>query len=122
MKSLTNKSIVLPREGDSPLDEKKREEYLELLPDWGVVDREGIPRLERGFKFPDYQSGLGFTNQVGALADEVDHHPAILLTWGRVVVSWWTHIFKDLSEADFILAAKTEELYQKLNKMEDREG
>jgi 4a-hydroxytetrahydrobiopterin dehydratase len=113
MKSLANRTISPLRKGDPPLNVKIREEYLKLLPDWEVVDREGIPRLERAFKFPDYLSGLDFTNQVGILAEEVDHHPAILLTWGRVVVSWWTHIFKDLSENDFILAARTEELYQK---------
>jgi 4a-hydroxytetrahydrobiopterin dehydratase len=87
------------------------EGYLELLSDWEVVNREGNPRLERAFVFPDYQGALEFTNRVGDMAGEVDHHPAILLTWGRVVVSWWTHVIKDLHENDFILAARSDQLY-----------
>ena len=120
MKSLADKTILTLRKGDSPLDEKKKKEYLVFLPEWEVVDREGIPRLEKSFKFPDYQNGVDFTNQVGALAEEVDHHPAILLTWGMVVVSWWTHIFEDLSENDFILAARTDLLYQEHLKTIDK--
>jgi 4a-hydroxytetrahydrobiopterin dehydratase len=119
MKALVEMKVALPSKGDPPLTEDKRAEYMEQLPDWGVVDREGIPRLERSFKFPDYQSGLNFTNLVAGLAEEVDHHPAILLLWGRVAVSWWTHVTEDVSEADFILAAKTDQLYIKfLNDIE----
>jgi 4a-hydroxytetrahydrobiopterin dehydratase len=118
MKSLINLEISPQQKGDPPLTEVKRNEYMKQLPDWGVVDREGIPRLEKSYKFPDYTSGLDFANQVGAQAEEADHHPAILIMWGRVAVSWWTHVIEGISENDFIMAARTDELYQKLTKMD----
>jgi 4a-hydroxytetrahydrobiopterin dehydratase len=80
------------------------------VPDWQVVEREGIRRLERTFRFPDFASALAFTNQVGALAEAEGHHPAILTEWGRVTVSWWTHAIRGLHRNDFIMAAKTDAL------------
>ena len=112
MDKLETKKCIPCRQGDQPVSQEKISEYLETLPEWGIMEREGVPRLERSYKFSDFREALEFTNGVGELAEQEDHHPAILLTWGRVVVSWWTHIIKDLHINDFILAARTEELYQ----------
>jgi 4a-hydroxytetrahydrobiopterin dehydratase len=112
MEELTHKNIIPARKGEPPATQKETEAYLKILPDWEIVEREGIPRLERSFEFPNFQEALDFTNLVGELAEEVDHHPAVLLTWGRAAVSWWTHVIRDLHENDFILAARTEAIYQ----------
>ena len=72
--------------------------------------REGINRLERNFEFPDFVQAMAFTNQVGVLAEEEDHHPAILTEWGRVTVTWWTHKIRGLHRNDFVAAAKTDTL------------
>ena len=78
------------------------------VPGWAVVEREGVLRLERVFRFPDFVQALAFTNRVGALAEEEGHHPALLTEWGRVTVTWWTHAIDGLHRNDFIMAAKTE--------------
>ena len=80
------------------------------IPDWELTDREGIPRLERTFRFPDFAQALAFTQRVGELAEAERHHPAILTEWGRVTVSWWTHKIRGLHRNDFIMAAKTDRL------------
>lgn len=80
------------------------------IPDWSVVERDGIARLERAFSFPNFVAALAFTNEVGALAEDAGHHPAITTEWGRVTVQWWTHTIAGLHRNDFIMAAKTDEV------------
>jgi 4a-hydroxytetrahydrobiopterin dehydratase len=80
------------------------------VPLWSVVEKEGIKRLERSFKFKDFAEALAFTNKVGQLAEEQGHHPDVLTEWGKVTVSWWTHAIKGLHNNDFIMAAKTDGL------------
>jgi 4a-hydroxytetrahydrobiopterin dehydratase len=83
-------------------------------PEWVVVERDGIKRLERVFKFKTYTAALAFTAQVAMAAEEEDHHPALLLEWGRVTVTWWTHAIHGLHQNDFIMAAKTDHIYLSL--------
>jgi len=80
------------------------------IPRWAVVEREGIARLERVFRFANFAEALGFTNRVGALAESAGHHPAITTEWGRVTVGWWTHAIGGLHRNDFVMAAKTDQL------------
>lgn len=87
-------------------------ELLTQIPEWRIEEREGIPRLERVFRFKDFAQALEFTNRVGAAAEEEGHHPAILLEWGKVTVTWWTHAIRGLHRNDFAMAAKTDEIYQ----------
>jgi 4a-hydroxytetrahydrobiopterin dehydratase len=91
------------------------DEIAELQPDvgeWEVVRIDGINRLRRSFPFADFGEALTFTVRVGELAEEQGHHPALLTEWGRTTVSWWTHKIKGLHRNDFIMAAKTDELYE----------
>jgi 4a-hydroxytetrahydrobiopterin dehydratase len=67
-------------------------------------------RLRRSFRFPDFVSALAFVNRIGEVAEREQHHPDVLLAWGRVTVEIWTHAIGGLSENDFILAAKIDEL------------
>lgn len=76
-------------------------------------EREGIPRLERAFRFPDFAGAMDFARRVGAAAEAADHHPSLLVEWGRVTVSWWTHKIRGLHRNDFVMAAKTDALYEK---------
>lgn len=112
---LALKTFVPSRGGEQPLTQEQINQYLLTLPEWVIVEREGIPRLERRFKFPDFKEALAFTNQVGDIAEEVDHHPAILVTWGMAAVSWWTHVINGLHDNDFIMAARTDEKFQQLS-------
>jgi len=75
--------------------------------DWQVIDEH---HLEKEFKFKNFQGALDFTNKVGELAEVIDHHPEICLTWGRARITILTHSIGGLSEADFVFAAKTDRL------------
>ncbi len=81
------------------------------IPDWNIIPRDEIDRLERVFSVPDFVEAIAFTNRVGELAEEEGHHPALLTEWGRVTVTWWTHKIRGLHRNDFIMAAKTDQLF-----------
>jgi 4a-hydroxytetrahydrobiopterin dehydratase len=70
---------------------------------WRVVDGH---HLAKEFRFPDFAKALAFTNDVGAIAEEQNHHPDIALSWGKVGITTWTHTIDGLSPKDFALAAK----------------
>lgn len=111
MTDLTSQKCIPCRGGDSSLTESEISDLMPHVPQWQLVVRDGIPQLERVFKFKDYAQALEFTNKIAAIAEEQDHHPMIILEWGRVTVHWWTHVVKGLHKNDFILAAKTDEIY-----------
>ena len=73
---------------------------------WIVVNEH---HLEKEFKFKNFAEALGFTNAVGEIAEEQNHHPDILTPWGQTKVTIWTHKIDGLTESDFIFAAKVEE-------------
>nr|WP_299242133.1 4a-hydroxytetrahydrobiopterin dehydratase [uncultured Halomonas sp.] len=98
-------SIDAPQVTQTQLDEFKN-----AIPDWDLVERDGIPQLERVFTFRNFKQALEFTNRVGEIAEEAGHHPALLTEWGKVTVTWWSHAIKGLHKNDFILAARTDEL------------
>lgn len=110
MTNLTNERCVACRSDSPQVTEAEIAELKPQIPDWNLIERDGIRRLERVFRFPDFAQALAFTNRVGQLAEEEGHHPAILTEWGRVTVTWWTHKIRGLHRNDFIMAAKTDAL------------
>lgn len=80
------------------------------IPEWQVKEVDVVKRLERVFKFKNFAQALEFTNKVGALAEEEDHHPMIITEYGRATITWWTHKIGGLHKNDFIMAAKTDQL------------
>jgi len=107
-RSLAQGRCIPCKGGVEPLTPARIEPLkAQLHPDWQVVEGR---HLERKFKFKDFKMALEFTNKVGALAEEQQHHPDIQLGWGRVVVTLCTHKIKGLHENDFILAAKIDQL------------
>jgi 4a-hydroxytetrahydrobiopterin dehydratase len=102
------------RGGEPTLGGPQTEELLRAVPDWRVVERVGIKRLERGFRFADSASALDFTDRAGERTEEAGHHPALLKEWGRVTVAWWTHAIGGLHRNDFVMAARTDRLYASL--------
>lgn len=85
-------------------------EYLKELPGWHVERQEDVNRLVKIYFFRDWAGAIAFANRVGDIAEKEGHHPTVLVEWGRVTVSWWTHIIQGLHKNDFIMAARTEEL------------
>jgi 4a-hydroxytetrahydrobiopterin dehydratase len=98
------------RGDEPPLTDTEIEGMMAHVPDWELVEEDGVKRLERTFRFRNFVVALDFANQVGEIAEEEGHHPVIRLTWGRATVSWYTHEITGLRANDFIMAAKTDEL------------
>ncbi|HKI83808.1 MAG TPA: 4a-hydroxytetrahydrobiopterin dehydratase [Candidatus Krumholzibacteria bacterium] len=101
---------------DSPaVTDSEIAELRPQIPEWELERPGGVPRLTRRFKFQDFAAALKFTDEVGALAESEGHHPRIITEWGGVEVQWWTHKIRNLHRNDFIMAAKTNELYANAN-------
>jgi 4a-hydroxytetrahydrobiopterin dehydratase len=81
--------------------------YAGQVPDWDVVEAH---HLSRTFKFPNFVDALALVNRVAEVAEAEGHHPDIYLTWGRVRIEIHTHKIDGLTESDFILAAKIDQL------------
>jgi 4a-hydroxytetrahydrobiopterin dehydratase len=110
---------VLAREGcvacrrDAPTVTEAEIAKLHLqVSDWEVVEDDGVKKLRRVFSFSGFADALRFTNAVAEIAEKEGHHPALLTEWGRTTVTWWTHKIRGLHRNDFIMAAKTDELYR----------
>ena len=112
METLTQMKCVACRKDAPTMTDSEIAEFHSQVSDWHIVELDGIKRLRRVFVFDDFAQALHFTNKVGELAEEEAHHPALLTEWGRTTVTWWTHKIKGLHRNDFIMAAKTDELYQ----------
>ena len=84
---------------------------LQQLPGWRVENIAEVPQLVKVFAFKNFIEALAFTNNIGGLAEDYDHHPALTTEWGRVTVRFWTHKIGGLHRNDFILAAKTDALF-----------
>ena len=95
-------------------------EFHPQVSEWEIVELDGIKRLRRVFSFADFAHALAFTKRVGELAEEERHHPALLTEWGSTTVTWWTHKIRGLHRNDFIMAAKTDELFQPYTDQLDR--
>lgn len=96
---------------DAPqVSEQQLGELLAEIPDWQPVVDDNVMMLAREYRFKNYKLAWAFANKVAELAEQEFHHPAILLEWGKVKVTWWTHAIKGLHTNDFICAAKTDQL------------
>ena len=112
MTGLAEQKCVACRRGAPTVTDDEIVELHPQVSDWQLVESDGIKRLTRVFPFDDFAQALRFTNAVGEIAEEEGHHPAVLTEWGRTTVTWWTHKIKGLHRNDFIMAAKTGELYR----------
>ncbi len=79
----------------------------ELGGGWEVVKEH---HLEKEYRFKNFVEALEFTNRVGRMSEEQNHHPEIYLTWGRVRLKIYTHKIDGLTESDFVWAAKADRL------------
>jgi len=105
---LAKKQCVPCRGGVSALQSDEIKSLLgQLAGDWKAVEDHHI---EKEYEFSDFAAALAFTNAVGAVADEQGHHPDIYLAWGKVGLRIWTHKIDGLTESDFILAAKADQV------------
>jgi 4a-hydroxytetrahydrobiopterin dehydratase len=111
MSTLAGATCVACRRDAPQVTDEEIAELRPEIPDWELVELDGINRLRRVFPFDDFAQALAFTDRVGAVAEEQGHHPSLLTEWGRTTVMWWTHKIKGLHRNDFVMAAKTDQLY-----------
>jgi 4a-hydroxytetrahydrobiopterin dehydratase len=104
---LANKHCVPCRGGVPPLAGAALDDLKAQLAGWEVVSEH---HLEKTYTFPDFQKALVFVNRAGAIAEQEGHHPDLHLSWGKVGVEIWTHKIDGLTESDFILAAKIDQI------------
>ena len=94
---------------DAPLvSDLEAKNLLSELDGWVIERGSGIDQLVKTYKFSNYAESLDFSNKVADLAESEDHHPKIVLEYGSVEISWWSHKIKGLHKNDFICAAKTD--------------
>jgi 4a-hydroxytetrahydrobiopterin dehydratase len=109
MSELAQKECVPCKEGAKPLKgEALQDLQHQVDPGWKVVEDE--TKIQRRFKLDNFKQALELTDDIGAIAEDQGHHPEIWLTWGKVEVTLWTHSAEGLTESDFILAAKIDEI------------
>lgn len=109
MSGLAKKKCVPCTTQTPPLKGKELQSFMDLLEDgWELIEEK---KIQKTYRFKDFKQALAFTNSIGIIAEEEGHHPDILLSFGKVVITLWTHKIKGLSESDFVLAAKCDVSY-----------
>ena len=111
MTDLHQTKCVACRAGEPTVTDREIDMLLPQIPEWQVKEVDGIKRLERVFKLKNFAQALEFTNMVGAIAEEENHHPLIITEYGKVTINWWTHKIGGLHKNDFIMAAKTDKIH-----------
>ncbi|MGH7141051.1 MAG: 4a-hydroxytetrahydrobiopterin dehydratase [Minisyncoccia bacterium] len=112
MSNLSSKRCVPCEGGREPLSrEQATELQKELDQEWMLVDDAHL--LARTFRFPDFKTAMQFANDIARIAELEGHHPDLTISWGSVGVELSTHAIGGLSENDFILASKIDELPSK---------
>jgi 4a-hydroxytetrahydrobiopterin dehydratase len=111
MSDLCDLTCEACREGAPMVSQEEQSSLIEEIPGWSI-NTDPCDMLVKKFIFDDYETALAFTNAVAELAEAEGHHPKLILEWGLVYVSWWTHKINGLHKNDFICAAKTDLLYQ----------
>lgn len=111
MSSLSEQTCEACRADAPTVSPEEQDALMMEVPDWEVIQVEGVNQLRRQFRFRNFVQAQAFTNQVADLAEKEGHHPAILLEFGKATVHWWTHKIHGLHRNDFIMAARTDELF-----------
>lgn len=95
--------------GTLPLSAQELESYKEdIYFNWEIVDNK---KIVKDFKFDSYSKTMAFANKVAYLAEDEGHHPVMHIYFSKVTIELWTHAIDGLSENDFIMAAKIDEIH-----------
>ena len=107
MDDLTKKHCVPCEGGIAPFSPSQIKDYLKEVPEWTVFDNS---KIKREFKFKDFKEAMNFISKVADLAEAEGHHPDIHIFYNKVSLELSTHAIGGLSENDFILAAKIDQV------------
>ena len=110
MTELKDRACEACRAGAPRVTPEEIREFKPQIPDWDIIEVDGVQRLVRTYKFSNFREALAFTGKLGEIAEAQGHHPTIVTEWGKVTVTWWSRKIKGLHESDFIMAARTDQL------------
>jgi len=111
MTNLLEENCIRVAKGSPALTPSAIQTLMGELTGWQIIDREGTQCLEKSFKFTNFNNALSFTNRIGQLSEDQDHHPVIMTEWGRVTLTWWTHAVHGLHRNDFIMATHSDAIF-----------
>lgn len=95
--------------GDPPVSSEREDELKKHIPNW-VLLRDGTHKLRRQFTFKNFIEAMVFVNKVADVAESEGHHPDMYIFYNKVQIDLFTHAVGGLSENDFIMAAKIDEV------------
>ena len=111
MNDLLKKKCVPCEGGVTPFDISEIHKYQKKINGWNVSEnKKKIFFLEKNFKFKNFVESQNFVNKIGIISEKEGHHPDIKFGWGYVTIIITTHAIEGLSENDFILAAKIDQI------------
>jgi 4a-hydroxytetrahydrobiopterin dehydratase len=111
MNELINQTCVMCTGKTPKLTNTEIERLNSQVPGWTVSNSDGVLQLHRAYIFNNFNDSIEFTNAIAVMAEQQNHHPAILTEWGKVTVTWWTHTIKGLHSNDFICALQTDKMF-----------
>lgn len=106
MANLADAQIILSKKGDPPMMADEAALLLQEVPGWSITSENGADKLVREYRFKDYLMIVDLCAKIGNMAEQVNHHPVMLVEWGKLTVTWWTHVTGGLHRNDFIMAAR----------------
>jgi 4a-hydroxytetrahydrobiopterin dehydratase len=105
---LVQKKCVACEGFETPLNKIEAEALMKQLHDWTISD--DVKSISKSIAFKDFAGAMAMANKCAAIFEEEGHHPDLLVTWGKLTITTWTHAIGGLSENDFIVAAKIDQL------------
>ena len=112
MCDLLNKKCVPCEGGIIPFDISEIHKYQKKVDGWDVKEKkDNIYFLEKNFVFKNFVNSQNFINKIGEISEKENHHPDISFGWGYAKIVITTHAIEGLSENDFILAAKIDQIF-----------
>tara|TARA_B110000977_G_C10939031_1_gene440110 strand:+ start:26 stop:361 length:336 start_codon:yes stop_codon:yes gene_type:complete len=111
MENFYKKNCVTCNESTTPFSTSEIHKYLKKVDGWAIKsDKDKKYYLEKKYKFKNFKESEKFVGKVGLIAESENHHPDILFGWGYAKIKIFTHVIKGLTESDFILAAKVDQI------------
>lgn len=95
----------------STLAEDQWHSLLTQIPNWTINRVDNIAQLQCHYRFENFMQAMAFASDIARLAEQVNHHPTLRIEWGKVCVCWWSHDLKGLHFNDFVMAAKTDQVF-----------
>ena len=111
MSDLSNTPFQVCHKDTPTVAKEQAAVLLAQLPGWEIKTINGIEQLQREYKFRNFVDAMAFAGRITDLAEQENHHPSILIEWGKATLTWWTHTINGLHQNDFVMAARSDKAY-----------